>query len=121
MTAVWIGPFEADEVTIGRDAASDVLLDDISVSRRHARLVRTRGCWEVVDLGSENGTWVGGRRVGRQPLRPGQPFFVGAVELAVALSADDIRHAAGPEARRVVLVAFALVGAVIVAAGVTAL
>lgn len=60
-------PFDQDTV-IGRSRAADLHLDDSSVSRRHAMLkVGESECF-VADLGSENGTFVNGRRV-TTPLR----------------------------------------------------
>ena len=50
-------------VTIGRDAACDLMLDDQSVSRRHARVERVEGGLRVVDLGSGNGVWMGPERI----------------------------------------------------------
>lgn len=53
---------------IGREPDSDVLAEGPTVSRRHAELRPSGEGWEVVDVGSTHGTWVDGRRVGRQPL-----------------------------------------------------
>jgi predicted component of type VI protein secretion system len=50
-------------VTVGKDAANDVVLDDPFVSGRHLRLERRDGRWHVRDLGSTNGTFLGGARV----------------------------------------------------------
>lgn len=67
------------EVTLGRDAGRDVpLLKDGMVSRRHARIVVRQGVAEIVDDGSSNGTFVNGRRVSRQPVRPGDELTLGA-------------------------------------------
>ncbi|HEU4409620.1 MAG TPA: sigma 54-interacting transcriptional regulator [Polyangiaceae bacterium] len=53
-------PLEGRELTIGRGKAAGVDLDDPQISRRHARVRREAGRWEVEDLGSRNGTWVDG-------------------------------------------------------------
>jgi ABC-type multidrug transport system ATPase subunit/pSer/pThr/pTyr-binding forkhead associated (FHA) protein len=55
-------------ITIGRLPDNDVVLDDLLVSRRHAELRRTVRGWELTDLGSGNGTFVNGRRVGTGPV-----------------------------------------------------
>ena len=52
-----------DRVTVGRDPSNQVVLPDPNVSRFHAELVARAGGWEVVDLGSQNGTRVGGEPV----------------------------------------------------------
>ena len=61
-------------------------LNDDSVSRRHAEVVAVAGRWEVRDLGSTNGTWVGGRRLSAGEgvgVGEGEVVRFGSVELAV--------------------------------------
>ena len=54
---------------IGRHPDSDIFLDDITVSRRHAVVRRSeRGGYEVSDVGSLNGTYVDHERVDTAPL-----------------------------------------------------
>ena len=48
---------------IGRDVSNDIVADDLSVSRRHAELRKTGDRYEIVDLGSFNGTFVNGQEV----------------------------------------------------------
>ncbi|MGN6605678.1 MAG: FHA domain-containing protein [Jatrophihabitans sp.] len=69
--------------TIGRDPDCDVVLDDPSVSRRHATVVRGRAGFTVEDLGSLNGTTVDGQRAGARgiPVRDGAHLTVGDVAL----------------------------------------
>ena len=56
-------------LTIGRDETVDVTIGDRSVSRHHATLrIEADGVVTVADEGSRNGTTVGGRRVGREPV-----------------------------------------------------
>jgi FHA domain len=50
-------------ITLGRSRACDCVLDDPSVSRRHAELRRDGGLWLLRDLGSRNGTRVNGARL----------------------------------------------------------
>ena len=70
------------EVVLGRHPDCEVHLDDDSVSRRHAALRRREGVWMLVDLGSTNGTWVNGRRVGaRTPVRRGDLVQLGEVQV----------------------------------------
>jgi pSer/pThr/pTyr-binding forkhead associated (FHA) protein len=54
---------DADSVSVGRHPDSDIFLDDISVSRRHAVLTREDGMYQVSDLGSLNGTYVNRDRI----------------------------------------------------------
>jgi putative peptide zinc metalloprotease protein len=71
-------------VTIGRASATDVRLDDPSVSRLHARLRMDGAAPAIEDAGSRYGTWVDGHRVtGRQGLADGSRIRVGDQELVV--------------------------------------
>jgi pSer/pThr/pTyr-binding forkhead associated (FHA) protein len=54
---------DTDMVTVGRHPDSDIFLDDISVSRRHATFTRTDGLYVVSDLGSLNGSYVNRDRI----------------------------------------------------------
>lgn len=79
---------EAD-VVLGRDAGCDVVVNDASVSRRHARLERRAGGWAVVDQGSANGTFLGAQRVTDARLENGQELRFGNVGFRVEV-ADDL-------------------------------
>ncbi|HEX5586193.1 MAG TPA: FHA domain-containing protein [Acidimicrobiia bacterium] len=59
---------DTDVTTVGRHPDSDVFLDDITVSRRHATVRRVPGGYEVADVGSLNGTYVDHQRVDQAPL-----------------------------------------------------
>jgi transcriptional regulator of acetoin/glycerol metabolism len=77
------------QVTIGRSRSADVFVDHLSVSRRHAEIRITEGRLEVVDLGSHNGTRLGGRELvagAPTPLKLGDVFEVGAATLIVQQS-----------------------------------
>jgi pSer/pThr/pTyr-binding forkhead associated (FHA) protein len=64
--------------SVGRALDNDMVFDDPSLSRKHARLVRdAMGRVEVEDLGSSNGTFVNGRKVGRAPAGPGDVIQFG--------------------------------------------
>ncbi|HMG26123.1 MAG TPA: FHA domain-containing protein [Acidimicrobiia bacterium] len=60
---------ERDVTTVGRHPDSDIFLDDITVSRRHAVIRHDRDGYEVSDAGSLNGTYVNRERVETAPLR----------------------------------------------------
>src|SRR5215208_1347656 len=61
---------DAEAVTVGKDGCNDVTLDDPFVSSRHLRLERRGARWHLRDLGSTNGTFVGGARVLDAELPP---------------------------------------------------
>ena len=58
-----------DTVRVGRAATNAVVVDHDLVSAEHLELRREGEDWEIVDLGSEHGTFVGGERVSRAPVR----------------------------------------------------
>ncbi|WP_037607059.1 ABC transporter ATP-binding protein/permease [Streptacidiphilus rugosus] len=63
---------------IGRAADNDLVVDDLVVSRHHAELHRDGGRFEIVDLGSHNGTFLDGQPVtGPAPVGPGQLIGIG--------------------------------------------
>ncbi len=64
-------------LTIGRAANSALRLDDSYASPYHARLDWANGQWVIVDLRSQNGVYVNGRRVTSQVLRPGDQVQIG--------------------------------------------
>lgn len=64
-------------LTIGRDEACDVTLEDEAVSRQHARVQATGDLVEVEDLSSSNGTWLGAKRITRATWQPGTPLKIG--------------------------------------------
>jgi pSer/pThr/pTyr-binding forkhead associated (FHA) protein len=79
---------DRDVVTVGRHPDSDIFLDDITVSRRHAEFRRDEGRFWVHDVGSLNGTYVNGERAEDQLLETGDEVQIGKFKL-VAFVADD--------------------------------
>jgi hypothetical protein len=74
-------PLDGEKVTIGRSPDADVFLDDVTVSRNHALLVRRRDGLYVDDLGSLNGTYVNRRRIESHELANGDEIQVGKFKL----------------------------------------
>ena len=60
---------DTDATSIGRHPDSDLFLDDVTVSRRHAIVRRVEGGYEITDVGSLNGTYVDGERIDNAPLK----------------------------------------------------
>ena len=76
------------ETVIGREPGLGVVLPHPGVSRRHARLVIYGAMATIEDLGSRNGTYLGGTRIrGRTPLRPGDSVQIADVVLTFVTSA----------------------------------
>ncbi|MGE3621521.1 MAG: FHA domain-containing protein [Acidimicrobiia bacterium] len=72
---------DQDVVTAGRHPDSDIFLDDITVSRRHAELVRAPVGYVVRDAGSLNGTYLNRERVEQAELHDGDELQVGSFKL----------------------------------------
>jgi hypothetical protein len=67
----------SDVISIGRAPESDVFLDDVTVSRRHAEVRHGAEGWSIRDSGSLNGTYVNRVRVEDQRLRGGEEIQIG--------------------------------------------
>jgi pSer/pThr/pTyr-binding forkhead associated (FHA) protein len=82
---------------VGRGPHNDVVLPDESVSDAHAKLQKREAGWYVVDMGSTNGTYVGGRRVETEHKLEGAPDLrFGGVKVAfrtdeAGSAADDVK------------------------------
>jgi hypothetical protein len=73
--------FDGPSILIGRASDCDLVLSDLAVSRRHARIYIESGCYVVEDLGSSNGTKVNGSPVQRSRLQRGDALAVGSMLL----------------------------------------
>ncbi|MDQ3681245.1 MAG: zinc-ribbon and FHA domain-containing protein [Actinomycetota bacterium] len=72
---------ENDVVHVGRHPESEIFLDDITVSRRHAEFVREGQGFVVRDVGSLNGTYVNRERIEQSPLVHGDEVQIGKFKL----------------------------------------
>lgn len=78
-----------DILTLGRDITNDIVINDPEVSRHHLRFTRGAEGYSIEDLGSTNGTFVGGQRLtGTRALRRGDMIGLGET---VTLSYDLAR------------------------------
>jgi pSer/pThr/pTyr-binding forkhead associated (FHA) protein len=71
-----------ERISIGRSPDAGVFLDDVTVSRNHALLVRRRDGLYIDDLGSLNGTYVNRRRIESHRLSDGDEIQVGKYKLS---------------------------------------
>lgn len=77
---------DSDVTSVGRHPESDIFLDDITVSRHHAKFVRVDGQIYLEDLGSLNGTYVNRTLVdGRAQLRQGDQIQIGKYRATFSL------------------------------------
>ncbi len=70
-----------ERMTIGRSPDAEVFLDDVTVSRDHALLVRRQAGWFLDDSGSLNGTYVNRRRIDSHRLEDGDELQIGKYKL----------------------------------------
>lgn len=80
-TRTWEVSLDGDAVTIGRHADNAVVLDSQRASRHHARVEQTAAGFLLHDLGSDNGTWVGGQKITRHKLEDGDTIHIGGIRL----------------------------------------
>lgn len=90
---------DADTIVIGRDEGADVLIDNPSVSRRHAQIRREGAGWVVEDLGSSNGTFLHNQKIqGPQTITAGDEIGFGKFSIVFDKALGDAA-AAAPAAR----------------------
>ncbi len=74
------------ESIVGRDPGAAVLIDDRSVSRRHARILVSEENAVLEDLASKNGTFIGDTKIARPtPLSDGDRIRIGSVDLTIRI------------------------------------
>ncbi|CAA9282257.1 MAG: FHA-domain-containing protein [uncultured Corynebacteriales bacterium] len=81
---------DQDVTTAGRHPDSDIFLDDVTVSRRHAEFRREAGGFVVHDVGSLNGTYVNRQRIDVAALAGGDEVQVGKFRLLYLAGARTI-------------------------------
>ncbi len=79
---------DSDITRLGRHPDSEISLDDITVSRRHAEVQHTEQGYAVADSGSLNGTYVNQQRVERATLQHGDELQIGKFRLVFFERAD---------------------------------
>jgi len=92
------GEFEltAKCISIGRDPASDINLNDASVSRHHAQLVRVMGSYYLEDLNSTNGTQRNHRKITKHLLKHADEIRIGGFTLYFV--GEDVAAQSEPDA-----------------------
>src|SRR6185436_17579215 len=106
-TPLKVYEFDQPIIKIGRVAGQDIVIDNMSVSRTQAEIVKQNdGSWIVRDAGSSNGTFVNGDKLGGdRALQPGDEISMGkysvlfdrALEVTPQAVARPVAPAAGSE------------------------
>lgn len=82
-------PLIHETLRIGRRTSCDICLDFANVSSNHCELHFIDGLWQIIDLGSTNGTKVNGDRVQKKKLRPGDKVTIGKREFTIEYQLGD--------------------------------
>ncbi len=77
---------DKNEVTIGRDSENDIQIDNISVSRVHARIIEGPNYYLLEDLESTNGTFVNGKKTHKKYLKEDDEITIGKHTLLVDIN-----------------------------------
>jgi pSer/pThr/pTyr-binding forkhead associated (FHA) protein len=88
---------DSDLTLVGRHPDSDIFLDDVTVSRRHAEFYRQGGRFTVRDVGSLNGTYVNRERIEEASLNEGDEVQVGKFRLVFLLGPRSQAEYGGPQ------------------------
>jgi pSer/pThr/pTyr-binding forkhead associated (FHA) protein len=90
---------DRDVTTAGRHPDSDIFLDDVTVSRRHAEFYRQGARFLVRDVGSLNGTYVGRERIDEAELADGAEVQIGKFRLLFLSRSPEFDRYSGPGAQ----------------------
>jgi len=89
------------EVTIGRDPQNDIVIDDPTVSARHAALTYRHGVFHLQDVGSANGTYVSGKKITKAVLAHNATVRFGQATYKFQLPKGKVQaQPAHPESKR---------------------
>ena len=80
---------EKVEVTIGRNSNCDIHIDNLSVSKQHAKIFKQDGAYVIEDLNSTNGTYVNNRRVARAIINNNDEINIGKHSLIIRFKAPE--------------------------------
>ena len=79
---------DQDEIIIGRDTGNDIQIDNIAVSREHARIIKGPNYYFIEDMSSKNGTFVNGKKINKKFLKEDDEITIGKHSLQIVLEED---------------------------------
>lgn len=103
-TVMQVFDLEKSPIVVGREEGADILIDNPSVSRRHAQIRQDGGGWILEDLGSSNGTFLHGEKITAPvPVKAGDEIGMGKFSVVFGKVVGDAPQvAAAGKARPVV-------------------
>jgi len=90
-------PILKEEITIGRGKDNDIILKDSTISRNHAKIIKSGKDYFLVDLGSFNGTWVNGKSIQNKLLNHEDQIKIGLAKLIFITKKGPAEKYAGSE------------------------
>ena len=76
---------DQDEIIIGRDAGNDIQIDNVAVSREHAKICKGPNYYFIEDLNSTNGTFINGKKINKKFLKEDDEISIGKHSLQIVL------------------------------------
>ncbi len=76
---------DQNEIIIGRDSGNDIQIDNVAVSREHARIISGPDYYLIEDLNSTNGTFVNGKKINKKFLQEVDEITIGKHSLQIVL------------------------------------
>jgi ABC-type multidrug transport system ATPase subunit len=86
---------EKNVITIGRTSDNDLVINNIKVSRKHAKLEKIGDEWFLEDLESSNGTYINGNKIKRELVTPNDVITIGGVPLNLERLFSDKKEISG--------------------------
>jgi ABC-type multidrug transport system ATPase subunit len=86
---------EKNIITIGRTSDNDLVINNIKVSRKHARIEKKGDKWILEDLDSSNGTFINGKRIKSEGVSPNDVITIGGVPLNLERLFSDKKEISG--------------------------
>ena len=82
---------DQDEIIIGRDTGNDIQIDNIAVSREHARIIKGPKYYFIEDMSSKNGTFVNGKKINKKFLKEDDEITIGKHSLQIVLEENPAK------------------------------
>jgi pSer/pThr/pTyr-binding forkhead associated (FHA) protein len=82
---------DQDEIIIGRDTGNDIQIDNIAVSREHARIIKGPNYYFIEDMSSKNGTFVNGKKINKKFLKEDDEITIGKHSLKIVLEENPAK------------------------------
>lgn len=80
---------DKDEITIGRVKSNDIHINNLAVSKRHARIIKNQGNYLIEDLKSTNGTYLNTVRIISRYLKDSDVINIGKYTLVVNIKTEN--------------------------------